>query len=68
MIEAVQEQSQTEKWKAGYITTPARWIRGERWEDYTGAEKRVRPRCEHIPPCANPFWCQVVTQREKGEL
>jgi hypothetical protein len=33
-IAAVQAQSQTEKWKLGYRTTPAKWIRGERWEDW----------------------------------
>jgi hypothetical protein len=61
-------QSQTQKWKAGYRTTPAKWLRGEHEADYVpeakvAAEKRD---CTHTPRCHNAIWCRVVTERESG--
>jgi hypothetical protein len=62
-IQAVHAQSQTEKWKAGYRTTPAKWIRGERWEDWVAPAAQQPVRCQHHPPCPSPEWHLVRLDR-----
>lgn len=68
LIAAVQRQSQTEKWRSGYRTTPERWLRDERWEDYVEPGISAWEPCTHRPPCPNPSWCLVVRSRERGEV
>lgn len=66
--QAVIAQSQGRRWRAGYVPTPAGWLRDERWDDFVEPERRARPRCEHTPTCPNSSWHEVVLARERGEV
>jgi hypothetical protein len=61
-------QSQTQKWKAGYRTTPAKWLRGEHEADYVPETKKAaqfeRWTCPHEKPCHSRHWCEVVLRQE----
>jgi len=66
-IEAVAAHSRTEKWRLGYRTTPAKWIRGGRWDDYVEPAPAARQEwvCPHVPPCHMQAWCTSGTRDER---
>jgi hypothetical protein len=73
IMTALSRQKQSAKWKAGYVTSPEKYILEERWEDYIDMEperpeKAARVECDHVPPCANIHWHMVVAARERGEV
>ena len=74
MMAVLAQQKASDKWRAGYVPSPANYIRDERWEDYCGPERRAEPvrepvrECQHTPRCSNVHWCKVVEARERGEL
>jgi hypothetical protein len=61
MMAVLAQQKTSEKWRAGFVPSPANYIRDERWDDYVGPERRVEQRrewvCPHDPPCHNNYWC-----------
>jgi len=54
---------QSRDYLAGFRTTPTRWIRGERWDDYVAPEQQPRERCQHQPQCPSPEWHLVRLDR-----
>jgi hypothetical protein len=75
MMAVLAQQKTSEKWRAGYVPSPANYLRDERYDDYVGEERRVGQRrqevqeeCQHVPRCHNNTWHIINLKRERGEI
>jgi len=78
MMAVLAQQKASDKWRAGFVPSPANYLRDERFDDWVGPERRVEQRrewvCPHDPPCHARPWCESGTRdardkaRERGEL
>ena len=69
MMSVLAQQKASAKWRAGYVPSPANYLRDERFDDYVepAQSNAVNEDCQHTPRCHNRSWCKVTAARLRGE-